>query len=384
MAEDKIRLTRPFLPQSAMNELLEVLEGGYWTQGVKVAEFERLLADYLGIDHVIVVSSGTAALHLAISILNLKSEDEVIIPAYSFAATANIVKICGARPVFVDVNNNDWCLDTSLLEEAINSRTKVVMPVQEFGSMTDMDSLSALSEKYNLHIVEDAACALGSEYKGKKAGTIGELGCFSFHPRKIITTGEGGAVVTNNEELADRLRMLRNHGCIAGTGIARKLESRSHGGSIEQYILSGYNYRMTDIQAVLGIEQLKTIEETIKLRQKQATFYDERFSKETQLQIPKRDSNTKHTYQSYHLLLKQGTRDALRDFLRSKKIESNIGAQYLPGLNCIKEDIDQSKTCPVSLNAYQNGIVLPIGRHINFEQLEMISKTVIEFVNGQI
>jgi len=383
MVEKKIRLTRPSLPHSAYDQIREVLDSGYWTQGEKVAEFETLLADYLGIGNVIVVSSGTAALHLALLVLNLQEGDEVIIPAFSFAATANVIKICGTKPVFVDINNNDWCLNIDLLERAITPRTKVIMPVQEFGGMADMDAISALADKYSLHVVEDAACALGSEYIGKKAGTIGELGCFSFHPRKIITTGEGGAVVTNNPDLADRLRMLRNHGCIAGTGIGRKYAGKSRGGRIDQFILSGLNYRMTDFQAVLGCEQLKTIETTIKLRQKQAEIYFKLLSGISSLQLPEKDLSFRHTYQTYHLLLKKGKRDDLIDYLRDRNIESNIGAQYLPGLACLKDDINPGITWEESLKAYQNGIVLPIGGHLTEEQLERISKAVKEFIDEQ-
>lgn len=377
MAEQKIRIVKPSLSDSALKEMEAVLKSGYWTQGKRVEQFEQQLAEYLDIKNVIVVSSGTAALHLALQVLGIGAGDEVIIPAYSFVATVNVVKLCGATPVFVDINTENFCLDTGLLEKAITSNTKVIIPVQEFGAVADMDEVCRLAGIYEIKIIEDAACALGSEFAGKKAGTFGDMGCFSFHPRKIISTGEGGAIVTDNTEYAQKLRMLRNHGC---SGITRN----------EGFILYGLNYRMTDFQAVLGVEQLKTIEEIIRNRVEQANFYTEELNGLSWLQVPvssvsnhadpeRSTAKYKHTYQSYHLLLNKGNRDALKEFLRERGIESNIGAQYLPSLSCLNHINDNTPVCPLAHRSYSDGLVIPIGSHLSRNDLEEIILTIKEY-----
>jgi dTDP-4-amino-4,6-dideoxygalactose transaminase len=385
VAERKIRLAKPFLPEKVMTQLEIVLKSGYWTQGKRVKEFEKLLADYLQIEHVVAVSSGTAALHLALMALGIGENDEVIIPAFSFAATANVVRFCRAEPVFVDIRTDDFCINSRLIEEKINSKTKVIMPVHEFGNVAEMEEIRALAGKYNLNIIEDAACALGSGNDSQKAGTFGDMGCFSFHPRKIISTGEGGAIVTDNSVLAERLKSLRSHGKAKVT--AKKV-----------FLQNGLNFRMTDIQGVIGTEQLKLIEDLIIDRIRQAELYNRELKDLKGVIIPVTKSNTRHTYQSYHLLLKDGLKDGLIAYLKKKNIESNIGAHFLPGLE-IEEpeetEIDQytpstllsekEKTLelkyPEAYSAYKNGIVLPIGTHLNDDDLYKIISVVKEFVN---
>lgn len=368
MVEQKIRLTRPFLPGSALPEMNRILESGFWTQGLKVAVFEKMLAEYLEVEHVVVVSSGTAALHLALLALDIRTGDEVIIPAFSFAATANVVKICGATPVFVDIRTEDCCLNIDLLEEAVTPRTKAIMPVHEFGAVAEMDAILQIAQRYGLKVIEDAACALGSLYKNRKAGTMGDIGCYSFHPRKIITTGEGGALVTNSKELAEKFRKLRNHGS-SGNPFA------------DAFVLTGLNYRMTEFQALLGIEQLRLIAETIDERQRQAEYYQRELGKVLWLALPRIDPAIRATFQSYHLLIKNGKREQLSKYLRDHHIECNLGAQFLPGLPSLSDlRIDQKKY-PEALQAYQNGLVIPIGRHLAQSDLNYIISTIKEFEN---
>ena len=207
-----IKLSMPDIGLDEFEQIKEVLDSGYLVQGDKVDEFENLVKDYLKAKHVIAVSSGTAALHLALLALDIKAGDEVIIPDFTFPATANVIELVGATPVFVDIDLDSFCIDTKKIEEKISSRTKAIMPVQEFGQSSDMSKTLEIAERYNLKVVEDAACAFGSEYGEKKIGTIGDIGCFSLHPRKAITTGEGGLLTTNSDEYAEKLRILRNHG----------------------------------------------------------------------------------------------------------------------------------------------------------------------------
>lgn len=207
-----IRLTRPYIPDEAIEKCIEVLRSGNLVQGLYAEKFEQAISDYLDVKHAMVVSSGTAALHLSLIALGIGPGDEVIVPAFSFPATANVVELVGAKPVFVDIKLDDFCIDASFIESVITNNTKAIIPVHEFGMPANMKPVLKLAEKYKLFIIEDAACALGAEYENRKAGAFGNLGCFSFHPRKAITTGEGGVVVTNDISLAEKIRAIRNHG----------------------------------------------------------------------------------------------------------------------------------------------------------------------------
>jgi perosamine synthetase len=281
-----------------------------------VAEFEQLVQEYLDVPHAKMVSSGTAALHVAMLALDIQQGDEVIVPAFTYPATANAVELVGAKPVMVDINLTDFCIDTSQIEAKITSKTKAIKPVHEFGQAAKMVDIIAIAQKYKLKIVEDAACALGSAYEGKMAGTFGEIGCFSLHPRKAITTGEGGIIVTHDDELARKIDLLRNHG-------AEKCE-----GKLDFY-LPGLNYRMTDFQAALGIPQLEELEQIIEVRKQQALKYDALLKEINWLETPAVFPERKHVYQTYHVLVKELSRDDIIKALREKGVETNLGAQAL-------------------------------------------------------
>lgn len=367
-----IRLAYPKVPEKTITEIEAVLKSGYWTQGKKVAEFETALSEYLGVEHVIVVSSGTSALHLALLAVGIEDNDEVIIPAYCFAALGNIVKICRAKPVFVDVRREDSCIDATLLERAITKKTKAIIPVHEFGTVADMNTINSIAKQHKIKVIEDAACALGSEYFGKKAGTLSDIGCFSLHPRKIISTGEGGVLVTQDAELAEKIRMLRNHGYSMikpATGNFR-------------FFYNGFNYRMTEFQAVLGIEQLKEIEEIIKERERIAEFYRAELNGIEGLELPLKKPDTRHTYQSYQMLIEGNRRDDLITYLRNNGIESTIGAQFLPGLPSLKEEGCSVNDFPEARYSNQNGIVIPIGEHLEESETEKIAAEVKSFCRG--
>ena len=218
MDKEIIRLAKPNISSNAIDEIADVFKSGFLVQGKKVAEFEKNLANYFNVKNAICVSSGTAALHLSLIALNIKQGDEVIVPAFTFPATANVVELVGAKPVFVDINLNDFCIDISEIESKITEKTKAIIPVHEFGQVAKIHEIIEIAKKYNLKVVEDAACAFGAEYNYKKIGTFGDTGCFSFHPRKAITTGEGGVILTNNEYIVERLFALRNHGIVYNYG----------------------------------------------------------------------------------------------------------------------------------------------------------------------
>jgi len=351
-----IKLAKPHVTKKALENIAEVLRSGNFVQGENVWHFEQELGKYLDVKHVVVVSSGTAALHLSLLALGIKPGDEVIVPAFTYPATANVVEIVGAKPELVDITLDDFCFDVSKIEAAINDRTKAIIPVHEFGQAADMDPILAIAKQHDLKIVEDAACALGTVYKGIKAGTFGNLGCFSFHPRKAITTGEGGAVVTDDQELAVKLRSLRNHGISI---VNDKIN----------FEYAGLNYRMTDFQAVLGITQLNEIGHLIKHRIKMAEIYDEDLKNIDWIKTPIRIDDRRSVYQTYHIMVEANIeRDGLITALNKNGVETNIGAYALNMVNYYKEKYDYAEdSFDNAKKAYSKGLALPIGAHLGLK-----------------
>lgn len=356
-----IKLAKPHIPDKAIEKVVKVLKSGNLVQGKYVTEFESALCDYLNVKNAIVVSSGTAALHLALLALGIKKGDEVIVPAFTFPATANAVELVGAKPIFVDINLSDFCIDSSKIEKVITKETKAIIPVHEFGQSGKMDDIVKLSRHHNLKIVEDAACALGAEFENQKLGTFGELGCFSFHPRKAITTGEGGVVVTGDDRLAQKLKILRNHGISCKDG---KVD----------FITPGLNYRMTDFQAVLGISQLEDIEKIIVQRIETANKYNNELKKISWIKTPHVYKNRKTVFQTYHVLLDDAKdRDKLVHYLKSKDIETNLGAQALPCLTYYKTKYKlKDSDFPNAVKAYRKGLALPMGAQIDKDGIKKV------------
>jgi len=365
-----IKLAKPYILERAIDKATEVIRSGNLVQGKYVEEFENALCNYLNVKNAVVVSSGTAALHLALLVLDIKKGDEVIVPAFTFPATANVVEIVGAKPIFVDINLSDFCIDTSKIEEKITSRTKAIIPVHEFGQAAKMDDIMNIARKYNLKIVEDAACALGAEFENKKVGTFGELGCFSFHPRKAITTGEGGVIVTNNDKLAEKLKILRNH------GISYK------DGKVD-FIAAGLNYRMTDFQAALGLIQLAEIDNIIEQRIRIANLYDDKLSSNNKIKIPFKYKNRKAIYQTYHIIISDKiNRDKLIKKLKENGIETNLGAQALPCLTYYKNKYNLRKNdFPNALKAYKKGLALPIGEHVKVKVVSLVCENLANILS---
>lgn len=277
--------------------IAEVLSSGWVAQGPMVERFERALAEQVGCRHAIAVTSCTAGLHLLVMAMGVKPGDEVLVPAFTWIATANAVELAGGKPVFVDVDPVTFNLDPRSLGERVTSRTVGIIPVHLFGLCADMDAVRAIASKQGLWVVEDAACALGSTWRGAKAGTLGMAGCFSFHPRKSITTGEGGIITTDSDHIAGLCRSLRNHGAEAG----------SPGSLMLEYPRPGFNYRMTDLQAALGVAQMSRLPEFLDGRASVAAMYD-RLLAEAPCTIPMAPSGCRHTYQSYVCRIKKPDR----------------------------------------------------------------------------
>jgi perosamine synthetase len=322
-----IRIAAPSIDEREADAVLRVLRSGLLVQGEQVAAFEDRIAEYVGAAHTVAISSCTAALHISLLALGIQQGDYVIVPSYSFVATANAVELCGAEPVFVDIRQDTFNMDPGALAEILSllmssdkaKKVKAILPVHCFGVPADMWEICELAKRYALVIVEDAACALGARLSGRHAGTWGAAGCFSFHPRKAITTGEGGAIVTDDVRLADRLRALRNHG-------------QPIVGSPNDSIIPGFNYRMSELQASLGNSQFARIDRIIDARRRAAALYDELLMN-TEFTAPHHTCDSEHVYQSYTILLPNEVADrrpALIAQLHERGIETTIGTWHMP------------------------------------------------------
>lgn len=357
-----IQLAKPDITEKAINRVVQILKSGHLVQGEQVRRFEAALREYIGSNHAILVSSGTAALHLSMIVLNIGPGDEVIVPAFTFPATANAVELVGAKPVFVDVGLSDFCIDAQKIEAKLSSKTKAIIPVHEFGQPADMGKIASIAELNNLLVIEDAACALGAEINGKKIGSLGDLACFSFHPRKAITTGEGGLVVTQDKEIANRLKRMRNHGIVVEEGIV-------------DFVEAGLNYRMTDFQAALGYEQFTPLDDLIAMRIKTARQYDELLSSINWIQVPEKLHGRKMVYQSYHIMVDSMIwRDKVIADLKKRNIETNIGAYALNRLSIYRNKYSlKDADFPNAVAAFTRGMVLPMGSHVGSDEIQTIA-----------
>jgi perosamine synthetase len=294
-----VPIARTSLLESEIQSVMEPLRSGWLVQGPKVREFEDKWSAFTGAKHSIAVTSCTTGLHLSLAALGLQPDDEVIVPAFTWISTANVVEHLGAKVVFCDIDLETFNLDVRQLTSLITSKTKAILPVHLFGMAADMDPIKAFAKQYKLWVVEDAACGFGSRYQGQHVGTLGHTGVFSFHPRKAITTGEGGMITTQDDELAAKLRRLRDHGA-AMSDLQRHFGARPY--LLADHPEAGYNQRMTDLQAALGSAQMDRASEIIAERKRLAVRYDEAFSSLEWLKTPSKVHGYDHGYQSYPCL----------------------------------------------------------------------------------
>lgn len=355
-----IKLAAPSIDEEDLSAVYKVLQSCQLVQGEQVSAFEEMLSQRLGGGHVIAVSSGTAALHLALLALDIQPGDLVIVPTYSFPATANVVEICGAIPVFVDIKEDDFTMDPKLLEETLErlfsepetaKKVRAIMLVHAFGTMADLKKIIPLANQYNLPVIEDAACSLGATLDGVPSGCFGAIGCFSFHPRKVVTTGEGGAIVTSDESLARKMKAYRNHG-----------QEMNAEGKVE-FIFAGLNYRMTDFQASLGRVQLNKLDSLLKFRLDAASYYD-MLLVSSSLRPPITPAGQIITYQSYVALLdstEKNKRDYIIRALKNLGIEIAIGTHHIPMTSYYRKRYGYKiGDFPVTDYVAQQSITLPI------------------------
>ena len=294
-----VPIARTSLTEAEIQSVLGPFRSGWLVQGPMVREFEEKWSSFTGAKHSIAVTSCTTALHLSLAALGIQPGDEVIVPAFTWVATANVVEHLGAQVVFCDIDLNTFNLDVAQLEKKISPKTRAVIPVHLFGLSADMNAINQLAKQHGLWIVEDAACGFGSRYHGRHVGTLGDTGCFSFHPRKAITTGEGGMVTTNDSQLAEKLRRLRDHGANIND-LQRHLGARPY--LLADHTYAGYNQRMTDIQAALCSAQMERADAIKAERRQLAKNYDEAFAGLSWLVTPVHITGLEHGYQSYPCL----------------------------------------------------------------------------------
>lgn len=363
-----IRLSKPSFSKNTEKNISKILQSGKLIDGFFTNKFEKKINNYFKIDNAIAVSSGTAALHLSLLSIGIKKSDEVIIPSFSYIATANVVENVGAIPVFVDIKIENLCMDIDLLHKKITRKTKAVIIVHEFGNICDMKKLIKICKKNNLKIIEDAACSFGSKYNKKLSGLFGDISCFSFHPRKVLTTSEGGIVITKSKKDYRFIKSYKNH------GIENVLNKN-------KFINPGLNYRLSEINSVLGLDQLKSIDNKIKHRNKIAKIYEFYFKNNKNLNLTKIDDLIFCNFQSYHITLPNETiRNKLKNYLYLNKIESNVGAQAIPFQKFYQKKYKFKKNdFPNSYIAYTSGLVIPIGEHVSVKNAIYISKKIINF-----
>jgi dTDP-4-amino-4,6-dideoxygalactose transaminase len=358
----RIPLSKPGLTESDIESAVTVLKSGRLECGPMVEAFERRLSEYLNVRYAVCVSSGTAALHLGLLALGIRPGDDVIVPAFGCPAGANVVERLGARQVFVDSEPGGFNMDVNKIENNITARTRAIMIIHNFGFAVEMDNVRALSAKYDIPIIEDAAGALGSSYKDVKCGNMGRLAAFSFHPRKILTTGEGGALVTDDLDLAEKVKLLRNHG--------RDLTDGA------DFVLPGFNSRMTEFQAALGVSQMSRLEETLKSRIAAAAYYNVKLADVGLLRLPVMDDNRKSNFQSYAAFVSSGRRDEVIGHLKHNNIESGTGVYSIPhtGYYSEKYKFDGSQY-PEALKARDKLICLPLYDGISRDEQDYVIET---------
>jgi perosamine synthetase len=365
----KIPLIKPFITNEVKEKVCKVLDSGYLTEGSVTKEFEELFKTYIGCEHALAVTSCTTGLEMALRVIDVGPGDEVIVPDYTYPATADIVAIVGAKIVIVDVAKETMLIDYDKIEEAISENTKAIIPVSGFGNPLDYDRLRAIKQKYGLYIIEDAACSIGAEYKGIKVGNYADISVFSLHPRKFITTGEGGMITTSNRGWADWMLSYKHFGM--GTHKSRLTASFDSIGS---------NYKMSDLLAAIGLVQMQHIEELLNRRLELAQNYVMLLNGNERVSIPKATEHGKHSFQSFCIYIEN--RDQIMQQMREMGIEVQIGTYALH----MHPAFAASAYCQISGDmsgskfAFDHCLTLPLYHELNVDEQTYIVKHLLDLL----
>jgi perosamine synthetase len=368
-----IPITRPFLGEEEVAAAADVIRSGWLSQGERVGEFETAVAHYVGASHAVAVSNCTTALHLSLLAAGVGAGDEVICPSFSFIATANAIVHTGARPVFVDIDPQTYNVDPELVEAAITPRTKALMPVDQIGLAADVLVINAIADRHGLKVVEDAAPSLGAMIGSRRVGSMSDLTCFSFHPRKSITTGEGGVITTDDDTTASLLRRLRSHA--ASTSDLHRHKSGTT--QFEEYRELGYNYRMTDIQAAIGIVQMRKLDSILAERRRLAARYAELLSGCEWLDVPFEPPDRFHTYQSYCIRLRSELqRDAIMADLASQGIATRRGVMAIHQ-EPFYRDLCPDVSLPITERCSAETLLLPLFPGLTDDEQELVAGSLL-------
>jgi len=368
-----IRVSEPDIGKEELNNVIEAVKSGFisGTHGKFLREFESEFAKYCGVKYGVTTSSGTTALHLAMESIDLKKGDEVIIPACTNIATALAVVYAGAKPIVVDIETDTWNMSVNKVKDSITSRTKAILPVHIYGHPVDMEEIIDIAEKQNIWIVEDCAEAHGAEYKNKKVGGLGDIGCFSFYANKIITTGEGGMIVTDNKKVAELSANLKD------LAFDKKRRFRHE--------RLGFNYRMTNVQAAIGLAQLKKIDSIVAKKRKMAEAYNNLLKDIEGITLPVEKPWAKNVYWMYSILIKKSfgiNRETLRNKLSDKGIETRImfiPMHQQPALRNI--GYYKSDKHPVSERIGREGLYLPSGTTLEDKEIQFVCEAIKDIKN---
>lgn len=367
---------RQLIDEDDIQAVIEALQADFLTTGPRIAEFERKFAEYVGVEYAVAVSNGTAALHLACLAAGIKEGDEVITTPITFVASANCVLYCGAKPVFADIDPVTYNIDPEDIRRKITNRTRAIIPVHFTGQPCKIAEIRKIAEEYNLLVIEDAAHALGAEYKGKRIGGISEMTTFSFHPVKHITTCEGGMITTNDKILYERLKLFRSHGITRDDSL---LISNDGPWYYEQQEL-GYNYRITDVQCALGLSQLKKLDYFIEKRKKIASKYNKAFEKIEDIIIPGQAEDCSNSWHLYVIQLTKKCRKQVVEELHGKGIGVNV--HYIP---VYKQPYYQKNGyadiyCANAEKLYCNMISLPMYAGLSDDEQDYVINQILELI----
>jgi dTDP-4-amino-4,6-dideoxygalactose transaminase len=366
MSKSMIPINKPWIDEQEKREVASVLEEGALTSaardgGKRVRDFESQVRTYLGVKHVLAVNSGTAALHAALLASGIKQGDEVLIPSFTFVATANAVVAAGAKPVFVDVKKDDYTMDASDLKSKITARSRAVIPVHLYGHPADMDEIAELAGKHSLDLIEDACQSLGSTYKNKQTGTFGIMGCLSMYASKVLTAGEGGAIATDSDELADRIKMIRNHGMVEG------YDTR----------ILGLNLRLPELSAAVAKVQMQKLQKMLDLRRRNAELLSKLLSPTAGIKIPQETSEKRFNWYLYTVAFQDG-----RDRIKGALVKDNIGATvyYSPPVHMTPYYSKLASKSKLAATEWCSDHVLslPVHPHVTEHDIDHISSSLMK------
>jgi len=371
----KIPLYKIYTDEEDLNLITKIVKRGtQWALGPEIEEFENGIKNYVGCDYCVTLNSGTSALHSILLANGLGEENEIIVPSFSFIATANSVLYVKAKPIFADIEEKTFGLDPESILSKISEKTKAIIPMDYGGLPCNIFEIKEVIQSKDIILIEDAAEALGASIRGKKVGSVADSSIFSFCGNKVLTTGEGGAVVTNSKEISDKVKLIRSHGRV-------DVSSYFDNTSESAYTSLGYNWRMSSITASLGISQLSKLDKIIKKRQENANFFSSRLSKFKQIQVPNPPSDRNHIYQMYTIRLEdKKIRDSLKQHLEKKKIFSKVYFNPIHLTTYYKEKFSlESISLPITETIAEQVLTLPMYPNMTTEEKTYLVDSVSEF-----